>query len=304
MLETMKRVLLMSDKSTKSREEKTISELQLALRQLRRDKMSMFGLSAIIGMMFLAVFSPYIAPYDPTLQNFDIALSKPSSTHPFGTDSLGRDVLSRVIYGARVSMLVGTISCAIAMSIGVSMGLAAGYCGPKVDNLISRIIDGIMAFPPLLLAIALMAVLGASMTNVMMALGFTISTHYARLTRGVTLKVKEQTYVLAAKTAGLKGYQNVLRHILPNIVAPIIIQTTVTFAYAIIAEASLSFLGLGVKPPTPSWGVDLSDARRYVLEAPWLPVFPGLAIFIAVLGVNMFGDGLNSALNPRERRRL
>ncbi len=285
-------------------EEKTISELQLALRQLRRDKMAMFGLASVALMMFLAVFSSYLAPYDPTEQNFGIALSKPSALHPFGTDSLGRDVLSRVMWGAQVSMLVGMISCGIAMSIGVPMGIIAGYCGPKADNLISRIIDGIMAFPPLLLAIALMAVLGASTTNVMMALGLTISTHYARLTRGVTLKTKEQTYVLAARTIGLRGHQIVLRHILPNIVAPIIIQTTVTFAYAIIAEASLSFLGLGVKPPTPSWGVDLSDARRYVLEAPWLPMFPGFAVFFAVLGINMFGDALNSALNPRERRRL
>jgi len=285
-------------------EEKSASEFRLAVRQLKKDKMSMFGLSVIVGMVFLAIFSQYLIPYDPTEQNFDIALANPSWDHPFGTDSLGRDMLSRVITGARISIVVGIISCAIAMSIGVPMGIAAGYGGPKVDNVISRIIDGIMAFPPLLLAIALMAVLGASMTNVMMALGFTISTHYARLTRGVTLKVKEQTYVMAAKTIGLKEYQIVLKHILPNIIAPIIIQTTVTFAYAIIAEASLSFLGLGVKPPTPSWGLDLSDARKYVLEAPWLPLFPGFAIFIAVLGVNMFGDGLNSALNPRERRRL
>lgn len=285
-------------------EEKSASEFRLAVRQLKKDKMSMFGLSVIVGMVFLAIFSQYLVPYDPTVQNFDIALAHPSWDHPFGTDSLGRDMLSRVVTGARVSIVVGIISCAIAMSIGVPMGIVAGYGGPKVDNVISRIIDGIMAFPPLLLAIALMAVLGASMTNVMMALGFTISTHYARLTRGVTLKVKEQTYVIAAKTIGLKEYQIVLKHILPNIIAPIIIQTTVTFAYAIIAEASLSFLGLGVKPPTPSWGLDLSDARKYVLEAPWLPLFPGFAIFIAVLGVNMFGDGLNSALNPRERRRL
>ncbi len=296
--------MMLTDTLSKSPKEETISELQLALRQLRKDKMSLFGLSVIAAMIFLAVFSPYLAPYDPTVQNFPIALSKPSSAHFFGTDSLGRDVFSRVICGAQVSILVGIISCGIAMSIGVTMGLAAGYCGSTVDNLISRIIDGIMAFPPLLLAIALMAVLGASMTNVMIALGLTISTHYARLTRGVTLKVKEQTYVLAAKTIGLKGHRIILKHILPNIIAPIIIQTTVTFAYAIIAEASLSFLGLGVKPPTPSWGLDLSDARRYVLEAPWLPVFPGAAIFIAVLAVNMLGDGLNAALNPRERRRL
>jgi len=300
----MKEVTRTKDTSKGGPGEKTTSEFRLALRQLRKDKTSMFGLGVITVMIFLAIFSPYLTLYDPTEQNFDIALSPPSGTHPLGTDSLGRDMLSRVISGARVSIFVGIVSCAISMSIGVPMGIVAGYGGSKADNIISRIIDGIMAFPPLLLAIALMAVLGASMTNVMMALGFTISTHYARLTRGVTLKAKEQTYVMAAKTIGLKEYQIVLKHILPNIIAPIIIQTTVTFAYAIIAEASLSFLGLGVKPPTPSWGLDLSDARKYVLEAPWLPLFPGFAIFIAVLGVNMFGDGLNSALNPRERRRL
>ncbi len=285
-------------------EEKTISEFRLALRQLKRDKMGMFGLTIVVGMVFLAFFSPYLAPHDPAEQDFSIALSPPSGTHPFGTDSLGRDVISRVMWGARVSVMVGIVSCGIAMSIGVPMGVAAGYGGSKIDTIISRIIDGIMAFPPLLLAIALMAVIGPSMTNVMMALGFTISTHYARLTRGVTLKVKEETFVMAARTMGLRGYQIVLRHILPNIVAPILIQTSVTFAYAIIAEASLSFLGLGVRPPTPSWGMDLSDARKFVLDVPLLPLFPGLAIFLAVLGVNMLGDGLNSALNPRERRRL
>lgn len=287
-----------------SSEEKSASEFRLAFRQLKRDKMSLFGVTIIIGMIFLAIFCPYLAPYDPATQDLTDMVSPPSSIHLLGTDSLGRDVLSRVLWGARVSVIVGIISCGIAMFIGVPLGVLAGYGGPKIDNIVSRIIDGIMAFPPLLLAIALMAVLGPSMTNVMMALGFTISTHYARLIRGETLKVKEETFVMAAKTMGLRGDQIVLRHILPNIIAPIIIQTSVTFAYAIIAEASLSFLGLGVRPPTPSWGLDLSDASKYALTTPWLPFFPGAAIFLAVLGTNMFGDGLKSALNPRERRRL
>lgn len=285
-------------------EGKTVSEFQLALRQLKENKMAMFGLIVIVGMIFIAVFSQYIATSDPTEINFDIALSSPSREHLFGTDSLGRDLFSRVVYGSRVSITVGILSCGLAMIIGVPLGLIAGFGGPKIDNIFSRIIDGIMAFPPLLLAIAIMAVLGASLTNVILTLGFTISAHYARLTRGETLKVKEQNYVLAAKLMGLRDYQIILHHILPNIIAPIIIQTTVTFAYAIVAEASLSFLGLGVKPPTPSWGLDLSDARRYVLDAPFLPLFPGIAISLTVLAINMFGDGLNSALNPKERRRL
>lgn len=281
-----------------------ISEFRLALRQLKKDRMSLVGLIIIAGMIFLAIFSPYLVPYDPAEQDLNNALESPSAAHPFGTDSFGRDVLSRVLNGARVSVIVGIVSCGIAILIGVPLGILAGYGGSKVDNLISRIIDGIMAFPPLLLAIVLMAVLGPSMINVMMALGVTISTHFARLTRGETLKVKEESFIMAARTMGLKSHQIVFRHILPNIVAPLIVQTSVTFAYAIIAEASLSFLGLGVQPPTPSWGLDLSDARKYVLTDPWLAMFPGIAIFLAVFGVNMFGDGLNSALNPRERRRL
>lgn len=285
-------------------EEKTASEFRLALRQLKMDKLALFGLIIIIGMIFIAIFCPYLAPYDPNVQDLTNMVSPPSLEHLFGTDSFGRDVLSRVLWGAQVSVFVGIISSGLALIIGVPLGVLAGNGGPKVDNIISRIIDGIMAFPPLLLAIAMMAVLGSSMTNVMIALGFTISTHYARLTRGETLKVKEEAFVIAAKTMGLRSYQVVLRHILPNIIAPIIIQTSVTFAYAIIAEASLSFLGLGVRPPTPSWGLDLSDARKYALTDPWLPIFPGIAIFLAVLGTNMFGDGLKSALNPRERRRL
>jgi peptide/nickel transport system permease protein len=285
-------------------EGKAISEFRLAIRQLKRDKMALVGLIIIIGMIFLAIFSPFIVPYDPAVQNLKNILDPPSASHLFGTDSFGRDVFSRVLNGARVSVIVGIVYCVIAILIGVPLGILAGFGGSKVDNLISRIIDGIMAFPPLLLAIVLMAVLGPSMINVMIALGFTISTHFARLTRGETLKVKEESYIMAARTMGLRNHQIVFKHIIPNIVAPLIVQTSVTFAYAIIAEASLSFLGLGVQPPTPSWGLDLSDARRYVLTDPWLAMFPGIAIFLGVFGVNMFGDGLNSALNPRERRRL
>ena len=285
-------------------EGKAISEFRLALRQLKKDKLSLVGLTIIIGMIFLAIFSPLLIPYDPAKQDLNNTLDSPSVVHPFGTDSFGRDVLSRVLSGARVSVIVGIVSCGIAILIGVPLGILAGFGGSKVDNLISRIIDGLMAFPPLLLAIVLMAVLGPSMINVMIALGFTISTHFARLTRGETLKVKEESYIMAARTMGLRSYQIVFKHIIPNIIAPLIVQTSVTFAYAIIAEASLSFLGLGVQPPTPSWGLDLSDARRYVLTDPWLAMFPGIAIFLVVFGVNMFGDGLNSALNPRERRRL
>ncbi len=285
-------------------EGKTISEFRLALRQLKKDRMALVGLIIIAGMIFLAIFSPYIVPYNPTKMDLNNMLESPSVAHPFGTDSFGRDVLSRVLSGARVSVVVGIVSCGIAMLIGVPLGILAGYGGPKVDNLISRIIDGVMAFPPLLLAIVLMAVLGPSMINVMMALGVTISTHFARLARGETLKVKEESFIMAARTMGLKSHQIVFRHILPNIMAPLIVQASVTFAYAIIAEASLSFLGLGVQPPTSSWGLDLSDARKYVLTDPWLAMFPGISIFLAVFGVNVFGDGLNSALNPRERRRL
>jgi len=247
----------------------------------------------------MAIFAPWIAPYDPIATSFSTVRKAPSALHWFGTDEIGRDVLSRIVFGARASLLAGVVSVLISLAVGVPVGLLAGYAGGKTDVLISRITDAMLACPFLILAIALAAFLGPSLTNAMIAIGISATPVFIRLTRGTTLAVKAEDYVLAARAIGNGPLRIAVRHVLPNIVAPLLVQATLAIAAAVIAEASLSFLGLGQQPPQPSWGSMLNVAKNYIDNAPWMAIWPGLSIFLLVLSFNLVGDGLRDALDPR-----
>ena len=272
-----------------------------AWRRLKQRKSAMFGLFVICGLVLLAVFAPLIAPYDPAQQSWTSVRKPPSWAHWFGTDESGRDLLSRVIYGARASLLAGVVSVSIALTAGVPIGLLAGYRGGWIDAIISRITDAMLACPILILAIALAAFLGPSLTNAMIAIGVTATPVFVRLTRGQVMSVKVEDYVEAARAVGNPAWRIAVRHILPNILPSLLVQATLAIAAAIIAEASLSFLGLGQQPPAPSWGSMLNTAQRFLTNAPWMAVWPGLAIFLSVLSFNLLGDGLRDALDPKER---
>ncbi len=259
----------------------------------------MIGLSVLLFFISIALLAPEIAPYDPLQTSWSAVRKPPSESHLFGTDEIGRDVLSRVIWGARASLLAGLVSVCIALAFGVPIGLAAGYLGGWVDALISRCTDAMLACPFLILAIALAAFLGPSLTNAMIAIGISATPAFIRLTRAQTLAVKIEDYVEAARAIGNPHLRIALRHILPNVAAPIIVQATLAIAAAIIAEASLSFLGLGQQPPAPSWGSMLNTAKNYIDLAPWMAVWPGLSIFLLVLSFNLLGDGLRDTLDPR-----
>jgi peptide/nickel transport system permease protein len=275
--------------------------LRRAMRRLFKRRGAVVGLVIIITFILLAVFAPFVAPYDPTAQSWSAVRKAPSLAHWFGTDELGRDVLARVIYGARASLLAGVISVAIALSIGVPLGLVAGYLGGFIDALLSRMTDAMLACPFLILAIALAAFLGPSLGNAMIAIGVTATPIFVRLTRGQVMVVKVEDYVEAARAIGNPRWRIALVHILPNILPALLIQATLSIATAIIAEASLSFLGLGQQPPAPSWGSMLNSAQRFLVQAPWMAIWPGLAIFLTVLSFNLVGDGLRDALDPRSR---
>jgi peptide/nickel transport system permease protein len=277
------------------------SPTRRALRRLFRRKGAVFGMAIIALFIAMAVLAPLFAPYDPTAQSWTAVRKAPSAAHWFGTDELGRDVLARVIYGARASLLAGVISVAIALSIGVPLGLIAGYLGGPVDMLLSRITDAMLACPFLILAIALAAFLGPSLGNAMIAIGITTTPILVRLTRGQVMAVKVEDYVEAARALGNPRWRIAILHILPNILPALLVQATLSIAAAIIAEASLSFLGLGQQPPAPSWGSMLNSAQRFLTQAPWMAIWPGLAIFLAVLSFNLIGDGLRDALDPRSR---
>jgi peptide/nickel transport system permease protein len=277
------------------------SPARRALRRLLRRKGAVFGLIVITLFIALAVFAPLIAPYDPAAQSWSAVRKAPSAAHWFGTDEVGRDILSRIIYGARASLLAGVISVAIALAIGVPLGTIAGYVGGWVDALLSRITDAMLACPFLILAIALAAFLGPNLRNAMIAIGITTTPIFIRLTRAQVMAVKVEDYVEAARAVGNPPWRIALRHILPNIMPALLVQATLSIAAAIIAEASLSFLGLGQQPPEPSWGSMLNAAQRFLINAPWMAVWPGLAIFLAVLSFNLLGDGLRDALDPREK---
>ena len=269
------------------------------LRRLLHRPAAAFGLVVIVLSIAIAIGAPLIAPYDPVATSFAAVRKAPSAAHWFGTDEIGRDVLSRVVFGARASLLAGIVSVLISLSIGVPAGLLAGYAGGAIDMLISRITDALLACPFLILAIALAAFLGPSLSNAMMAIGISATPVFVRLTRGTTLAVKAEDFVLAARAIGNSPWRIALRHVLPNIVPPLLVQATLAIAAAVIAEASLSFLGLGQQPPQPSWGSMLNTAKNYIDNAPWMAIWPGLSIFLLVLSFNLVGDGLRDALDPR-----
>jgi peptide/nickel transport system permease protein len=283
------------------RVEKTESPSARAVRNLLRRRGAILGLVVIALFIVLALFAPLIAPYDPTAQSWTSVRKAPSLAHWFGTDDVGRDVLTRVIYGARASLIAGCISIAIALSIGVPLGIVAGYLGGFIDAVLSRITDAMLAIPFLILAIALAAFLGPSLGNAMIAIGVTTTPIFVRLTRAQVMAVKVEDYVEAARAVGNPRWRIALVHILPNILPALLVQATLSIAAAIIAEAALSFLGLGQQPPAPSWGSMLNSAQRFLVNAPWMAVWPGFAIFLTVLSFNLVGDGLRDALDPRQR---
>jgi peptide/nickel transport system permease protein len=264
---------------------------------------SAFGLGVLLVLVFLAVAAPIVSPASPYKQDLLATLQKPSVEHLFGTDDLGRDVLARVIYGSQVSLEVGLISIGVALLLGVTVGLVAGYQGGIVDDLLMRVMDAISAFPSLLLALAITAARGGGIGNAMVAIGIVYTPLFARLVRSQALTIRELDYCLAARTLGAGPVRMMFRHIWPNATAPIIVQASLSVSSAIIVEASLSFLGVGVLPPTPSWGSILNDGYKVLEIAPWMAIASGAAIFITVLGLNFLGDGLRTALDPRMSRR-
>jgi peptide/nickel transport system permease protein len=270
------------------------------LAKFMRNRAAVFGAALVLLIVVMAVFAPWLSHYDPVQASFMTVRQAPSAAHWFGTDELGRDLLSRLMWGARASLLAGVVSVGIAVVIGVPLGLLAGYFGKLVDGVISRLADALLSIPFLVLAIALAAFLGPSLTNAMAAIGISAMPRFVRLTRGQAITVKAEEYVEGARAIGLGHTRIILRYILPNVLPPIIVQASLTIATAIIAEASLSFLGLGQLPPAPSWGSMLNTAKDFVSQAPWMSIFPGIAIFLAVLGFNLLGDGLRDALDPRE----
>ena len=273
-----------------------------ALRRLFKRKGAVLGAAVVLLMIALAVFAAYVAPYDPIATDWGSIRKAPSAAHWFGTDENGRDILSRVIWGARASLLAGVISVSIALAIGVPIGLLAGYVGGWLDALIGRMTDAMLACPFLILAIALAAFLGPSLANVMIAIGITATPIVVRLTRGQVMATKVEDYIEAARALGNPHLRVALRHVFPNVVPPLLVQATLAIAQAIIAEAALAFLGLGQQPPAPSWGVMLFTSQRFFETSPWMAIWPGAAIFVTVLAFNLFGDGLRDALDPKQAR--
>jgi peptide/nickel transport system permease protein len=269
--------------------------------RLQRRPSALIGLTVVIAFILMAIFAPYISPQDPIATSWGAIRKAPSAAHWFGTDEIGRDVLSRVIWGTQASLMAGVISVSISLLIGVPIGLLAGFVGGAVDAIISRITDAFLACPFLILAIALAAFLGPSLTNAMVAIGISAAPIFVRLTRGQVIQIKVEDYVEAARSVGNPPWRIALVHILPNILPPLLVQATLAIAAAVIAEASLSFLGLGQQPPAPSWGSMLNTAKNYIEQAPWMAIWPGISIFLLVLSFNLFGDGLRDALDPRQR---
>jgi peptide/nickel transport system permease protein len=277
------------------------SPARLAVKRFCGRPAAVAGLCVVAMFFIVAALAPMIAPYDPVATSWTLVRKAPSWAHWMGTDENGRDVLSRVIFGSQASLMAGVLSVTIAASIGVPIGLLAGFAGGKTDAIIGRVIDAMLACPFLILAIALAAFLGPSLQNAMVAIGVTAAPIFMRISRGATMDAATNEYVEAARALGNPPWRVAIRHVLPNIVPPIMVQATLAIAGAIIAEASLSFLGLGQQPPSPSWGSMLNSAQRFLTQAPWLAIFPGAAIFLAVLSFNLVGDGLRDALDPKRR---
>ena len=270
-----------------------------SFKRLKKNKMAMVCLVVIIALIILAVFAPFFAPYDPNLQVYAAILQKPSAAHPFGTDEYGRDILSRIIYGTRISLSVGILAQLIATVIGVTLGALAAYYGGWVDTLISRIMEIFAAFPDLIFAMGIMFVLGPGMKNIFIALGLLTWVRTARMIRGSILQLKEKEYVEAAKASGATPFHIITKHLIPNCLSTVIVLVTLGIPNAIMYEASLSFLGMGIQPPTPSWGSMISFAQPYISYLPSYSIFPGIAIMITVIAFNIFGDGLRDALDPK-----
>lgn len=268
------------------------------------DALSRVGLVILVVLAFLAFFGRWITPYDPYAIDIAKQLRPPSWEHPFGTDRYGRDVLTRVIAGSRISLMIAIVSVGGALAIGAGLGVVAGYVGRAADLLLSRVMDIILGFPSLLLAIAIAGTLGPGLRNGIIAIVVVYIPFFFRVTRAPVLSEREREYVEAARCVGVSEWRIAVRHVLPNVLGPIMVQTAVTLAFALLTEASLSFLGLGVQPPEPAWGAILNEGRLYVERAPWISVFPGLAIMLAVFGLNLVGDGLRDVLDPRTRGRL
>ncbi len=275
----------------------------MTLRRLLRVRLAGVGLGVVGGLIMLAAGAGVLAPHDPFTQSYTEVLHAPSAAHWLGTDELGRDVLSRVVYGARVSLEVGLVAVGLAAVVGAAVGLTAGYLRGWVDEVLMRAVDALYAFPAILLALAITAALGPGVTNAMIAVGVVYIPVFARLVRGQTLSVREREFVAAAVALGASPVRVMTRHIWRNVTAPIIVQASLSVSFAIIVESSLSFLGVGVQPPTPSWGSMLRIGYQYMETAPWLALAPGTAIFVTVLGLNFLGDGIRTALDPRLRAR-
>ena len=275
------------------------SEVERIWKRFRKNKGAFVGLAILVVFFVAAFFAGFFSPFDPTQQDYVGALQPPSVKHLLGTDNFGRDVLSRLIYGSRISLSVGFLAVLFSMILGVGLGLIAGYYGGILETIIMRIADGLLSFPPLILAIALMAILGLGMQNIMIAVGVGFIGHFARVTRGDVLNIKEEIYIEAARLMGVSHTKILLFHVLPNILSPIIVQAVLRVSAAILTESALSFLGLGLPPPTPTWGFMISEGRGFIVMAPWISTFPGIALFLVVLGLNLFGDGLRDALDPK-----
>lgn len=277
------------------------SPFRIGLRRFLRHRTGMLGLILVAAFIATAIAAPLIAPYSPIATDWNAIRIGPSLAHWMGTDEIGRDEMSRVIWGARASLAAGVVAVLIAAAIGVPAGVLAGFAGGRTDAILSRIVDAMLAIPFLILAIALAAFLGPNLRNAMIAIGISTAPVFMRVARAATLDVKTQDFIEAAIAVGNPPWRTALRHVVPNIVAPVLVQGTLSVATAIIAEASLSFLGLGEQPPQPSWGSMLNAAQQFLTQAPWLAIFPGLAIFLVVLGFNLMGDGLRDVLDTRRR---
>ncbi|MCI7403065.1 nickel/cobalt ABC transporter permease [Pyramidobacter sp.] len=278
---------------------RTQTHAALVWRRLRRSKTAVAGLVIVGVYLFLALCGPWLAPYDPYFQDLNISYLRPCMAHWLGCDEFGRDILSRLLYGARVSLVIQFWAVMISLAVGTFLGSASGYFGGKVDEIVMRLMDVMMAFPGILLALAIVAILGPSLTNLIVAIGINSVPGFSRVARGAVISVKKNDYVTAARAIGENDLSILFRYVLPNAISPIIVQTTMRMATVLLTAAGLGFLGLGVQPPSPEWGTMLSAARVYLRSAPHVAIIPGVTIMIVVLGFNFFGDGLQDALNPR-----
>lgn len=279
--------------------ESQVNQLFEYMREFRGHPKAIIGLGIIVALIAVAILAPILAPYDPTQPYVGPRTAAPTLAHPFGTDQYGRDVLSRVIMGSRITLYIGSVSVTIAMAFGIPIGAIGGYYGGYTDEALMRVMDAMMSFPPVLLGLVVVASLGPNLTNVLIAIGFVFTPYFARVTRSSVIEESEREYVDAAKSRGEGDIYLIFREILPNSMAPILVQASLSFGLAVLAASALSFLGLGAQPPTPAWGLMISLGRGYLTDAPWMALFPGTAIGISVLGYNMLGDALREILDPK-----